>query len=72
MGPMPFRKDGIVMDDKESISIKVPVDRTYGHSRLGPALIASAYEHLIPIHRQVVSSEKKDLHRRKEQRPWAM
>jgi hypothetical protein len=72
MGPMPFRKDGIVMDDKESISTKVSVDRTYGHSRLGPALMASAYEHLVPIHRQIVSLEKTDCHRRKEQRPWAM
>jgi hypothetical protein len=41
-------------------------------SRLGPALMASAYEHLVPIHRQIVSLEKTDCHRRKEQRPWAM
>jgi len=72
MGPTSFRKDVIVMDDKRRIFTKIPVDRTYGHSRLGPQLMAIAYEQLVPIHRQDVSSEKKDFHRRKEQRPWAM
>ena len=72
MGLTPIRKDVIVMDGKHRISTEMSVDRTYGHSRLGPELMAIAYEHLVPIHQKAVSSEEKDGHKRKEQRPWAM
>jgi hypothetical protein len=72
MGLTPFRKDVIVMDGKHRISAEMSVDRTYGHSRLGSELMAIAYERLVPIDQKAVSSEKKDGHKRKEQRLWAM
>ena len=60
------------MDGKHRISTEVSVDRTYGHSRLGPELMAFAYERLVPIHQKAVSSKKKDGHKNKERKTWAM
>ncbi len=60
------------MDGKHRISTEMSVDRNYGHSRLGPELMAIAYERLGPIHQEPVSSEKEDGHKRKEPKRWAM
>ena len=43
------------MHDAKETQQKIPVERVFDHSRLGPELMAAAYEWLVPIHRMALS-----------------
>ena len=60
------------MDDKPSRPTEMQVERIFDHSRLGPELIAMAYESLVPIHRNVSSEQRDNTYDRKESVQWAM
>jgi len=46
------------MDCAKQTPQKIHVKRSFGHSRLGPELIAAAYEKLVPTQRMSVRHEQ--------------
>ena len=46
------------MDDTKENPQKIHVKRAFGYSRLGPELMAAAYERLVPIQRMSVPREQ--------------
>ena len=52
-----FRKDVLAMDDTKENHQRIRVKRAFGYSRLGPELMADAYERLVPIQRMSVPRE---------------
>lgn len=57
-GPDAFREDVLAMDDTKEDPQRIHVKRAFGYSRLGPELMAAAYERLVPIQRMSVPHEQ--------------
>jgi len=51
------------MDCAKQTPRRIHVKRAFGHSRLGPELIAAAYEKLVPIQRMSVRYEQHETSR---------
>jgi hypothetical protein len=73
MGLTPLGKDVLVMDDKKEVKKRIQIRRTFNFSRLGPELMSTAYESLVPIKRIPISAEKsRKTHSKREVLQWAM
>jgi hypothetical protein len=57
-GSEAFREDVMAMDDTKENPQRIHVKRAFGYSRLGPELMAAAYERLVPIQRMSVPHEQ--------------
>ena len=61
------------MDNVKEAKKRIPIQRTFSYSRLGPELMSAAYESLVPTKRMPLSAEgQAKCSGIKEERRWAV
>jgi len=73
MGLTVFREDVLAMENMKQAKRRVHIQRAFSYSRLGPELMSTAYESLVPTRRIPLCAEKQTKNSDiKKERRWAM
>jgi hypothetical protein len=73
MGLTVFREDILAMENINEAKRRIHIQRAFSYSRLGPELMSSAYESLVPTRQMPLCAEKQTKNSGIEkERRWAM